>query len=112
MLRKKGFGPVADLVLTVHKRYDCTGYPEDVVIDMEDPKNGVLAVCDVCDVVSRGRPYQPGEGIEYALEEIQRSSGTQLHPQVVGVAVSSGCLEEKFFEISDEACLRHMKDVA
>lgn len=112
MLKKRGLGMLADLVATVHKRYDGGGYPEEIEVNQKDPRNGILPVCDVFDVVTRGRPYCPGEGMGYAFGELQRSAGTHLHPEVVSVALSTGCLEYCFMDMAHPPCLKYMKRVA
>ena len=77
--------PIAQIVLQHHERLDGSGYPQGL-------KNGgimleakILAVADVVEAMSSNRPYRPGLGIEVALEEITKNSGTLYEPEVVDI---------------------------
>jgi HD-GYP domain-containing protein (c-di-GMP phosphodiesterase class II) len=45
----------------------------------------VIAVADVLDAITSHRPYRPGLGIEVALKELERGSGTAYDPAIVDV---------------------------
>ncbi|HLN24703.1 MAG TPA: HD domain-containing phosphohydrolase [Patescibacteria group bacterium] len=80
--------PVAKMILQHHERMDGTGYPhgiggDDIIIEAR-----ILAVADVVEAISSHRPYRPALGIDVALDEIKRHSGTHFDPMVV-----AACLE-------------------
>lgn len=95
----------SDIALGHHERWDGNGYPGHVRDFKRDPitmgngKKGeeisiygaIVAVADVYDALSARRVYKEPWPQEQVLEEIQSSSGTQFHPDVV----------ETFMEIYD-----------
>jgi len=42
-------------------------------------------VADSFDAMTADRPYRPARGIEYAISELKKYSGTQFDPKVVEV---------------------------
>ena len=61
---------------------DGSGYPrglrgEDILLEAR-----ILAVADTLEAMSSHRPYRPGLGIDQALAEIERGSGTVFDPMV------------------------------
>jgi PAS domain S-box-containing protein len=84
----ESFGEIAEIVLQHHERLDGSGYPSglrhgDIVLEAR-----ILAVADVVEAMSSHRPYRPSLGIEKALEEISRNSGTLYDADAV-----HACLE-------------------
>jgi len=81
----KSNGGVWEMVLHHHERYDGAGYParlqgSDIPIGAR-----IIAVADTFSALTQDRPYKKGRGFDEAVEEIQKHSGTQLDPVVVGV---------------------------
>ncbi len=65
-----------------HERWDGKGYP-DGLSGAEIPwLSRILAVADTYDAITSRRPYRAPRDVDQALEEIRRSSGTQLDPTV------------------------------
>jgi len=62
--------PIAQIILQHHERLDGTGYPRHLVGDFIQTEAKVIAVADVVEAISSHRPYRPGLGIDFALEEI------------------------------------------
>jgi PAS domain S-box-containing protein len=89
--------PLAEMVYQHHERMDGSGYPrnlkgEDILIEAR-----ILAVADVVESMASHRPYRPTLGIDVALEEIEKNSGT-LYDR----AVADACLRlfrEKGFQL-------------
>lgn len=79
--------PVADAVLQHHERLDGTGYPQGLRGSAITLEARIIAVADVVEAMSSHRPYRPGLGIEAALAEIERGSGTAF-----AVGVVDACL--------------------
>ena len=88
---------LGDSVLGVryhHERYDGTGYPEGLKGEQIPLIAAIISVADTFDAMTTDRPYRLGLSKEKAVDEIQRLSGTQFSPQVVG-AFSLLCKEGK-----------------
>lgn len=88
---------LAQIVHQHHERMDGTGYPRnlkgaEIIIEAR-----ILAVADVVESMASHRPYRPALGIDRALEEIEKNSGT-----LYDAAVSDACLRlfrEKGFQL-------------
>ncbi|MDH2916660.1 MAG: CHASE domain-containing protein [Gallionella sp.] len=79
--------PVAEIALQHHERMDGSGYPrglkgDEILLDAR-----IMAVADVVESMSSHRPYRPALGIQAALAEIERGSGSIYDP-----SVASACL--------------------
>jgi PAS domain S-box-containing protein len=89
--------PLADIVYQHHERINGSGYPqglkgEDILIEAR-----ILAVADVVEAMISYRPYRPALGVEIALEEIERNTGT-----LYDLKVADACLKlfrEKGFKL-------------
>jgi putative nucleotidyltransferase with HDIG domain len=101
--RIEGYGPVADVVISHHERYDGRGYPyglagEDIPLGAR-----ILAAADTYDVMTARDSYRDPVSSEEALAELRRVAGSQLDPVVVDVFVE---MIEQYgiaFRHSDEA---------
>jgi len=67
-------------VLGHHERWDGRGYPRGIAGEEIPVSARCLAIADVFDAMTTDRPYRKGLPLEYAVEEILRSAGTQLDP--------------------------------
>lgn len=71
---------VIPAVVAHHERYDGNGYPRGIHGE-EIPKMGrILAICDSFDAMTTKRSYKEAMPIEYAIEELEKNSGTQFDP--------------------------------
>jgi putative nucleotidyltransferase with HDIG domain len=75
--------PVTTAVLQHHERLDGSGYPEGLTGDDIILETRILSVADVVEAMSSHRPYRPALGLDNALEEISRGSGTLYDSDVV-----------------------------
>ena len=76
-------GPVRDLILAHHERWDGTGYPRGLKA-VEIPLGArILAVVDAFESMTSQRPYRPSRSVEEALAELRREAGRQFDPEVV-----------------------------
>jgi two-component system cell cycle response regulator len=92
MLAAPSLAPLAGMVRSSHERFDGGGYP-DGLSGSEIPRAAaIIAVCDAFDAMVGGRPYRDAIPVKDALEELERSAGSQFDPKVVKafVAVSRG----------------------
>lgn len=90
---------VAEMVLQHHERMDGSGYPQGLEGNAILLEARILAVADVLDAMSSHRPYRPGFGLDVALAEIERGSGT-----LYDTAVAQACLRlfrEKGYRIPE-----------
>jgi PAS domain S-box-containing protein/putative nucleotidyltransferase with HDIG domain len=77
--------PIAQMVQQHHERLDGTGYPlglsgEDILLGAR-----ILSVADTVEAMASHRPYRPSLGIDAALEEINKHSGSHYDPQAVDI---------------------------
>jgi len=79
-------GPVALMIRQHHERLDGSGYPDGLKSDAILPESRLLAVADVVEAMASHRPYRPALGLDAAIEEIRRGSGSRYDPQMVQVA--------------------------
>jgi response regulator RpfG family c-di-GMP phosphodiesterase len=88
LLRPIAFGvPVADIVHQHHERHDGGGYPralkgENILLEAR-----ILAVADAVDAMCSTRPMRTALGLERALDEIEKNSGSQFDPKVAAACV-------------------------
>jgi len=70
-----------------HERYDGTGYPNGLKEDEIIPLARIMIISDAFDAMTTNRIYKTKMSLASALEELDRFSGIQFHPEVVKVAI-------------------------
>ena len=75
--------PLAEIILQHHERMDGSGYPQGLKGDGILLQARILAVADVFETIASHRPYRPSLGLEHAVNELEKHSGTLYDPQVV-----------------------------
>jgi len=88
--------PIAEMILQHHERINGSGYPnrlkgEEILVEAR-----ILAVSDIVEAMAFDRPYRPAQGIEAALEEIEKNKGILYDPDVVSACLT--LFREKSFE--------------
>lgn len=66
-----------------HERIDGNGYPDRLKGEEISLYARILYVADSFDSMTADRPYRSALGIEYAVSELKKYSGTQFDPQAV-----------------------------
>ena len=79
--------PVALIAFQHHERMDGSGYPQGLKGDAIILEARITAVADVVESMASHRPYRAGLGIDAALAEIERGSGTAYDPKVVDICL-------------------------
>lgn len=76
-------GPIAEVILSHHERWDGQGYPEGHEKEAIPLMSRIIAIADAYDVMTHGRPYKQALSEEAALAELRRCAGTQFDPNLV-----------------------------
>jgi len=89
MLKDASFlAEARELVLYHHERYDGSGYPSGLKYADIPIGARLLSVADAFDTMTTDRSYRAGPGVDYAIQELHRCSGTQFCPTAVNALVS------------------------
>lgn len=76
--------PAVPMVRHHHERWEGGGYPDGLAGEDIPVGARIIALADSLDAMTSPRPYATIMDIEQANAEIQRCSGTQFDPQIVG----------------------------
>jgi putative nucleotidyltransferase with HDIG domain len=95
--RIEGYGPVADIVLSHHERWDGSGYPRRLAGDAIPLTARLIAAADAYDVLTARDSYRHPVSADAAVAELRRGAGSQFDPQVVeALATVLGSAELSF----------------
>ncbi len=75
----------ARIALTHHERWDGGGYPGGLSAEQTPLAGRIVAVADVFDALTHGRPYKDAWSPQAAVAEIVRQAGRQIDVHVVEV---------------------------
>ena len=73
-------GPVAEIVLQHHERYDGSGYPRGLRRDEALLEARILSVADIYEALTSDRPYRQALSHEEAMAHITQEAGNTLCP--------------------------------
>src|SRR5258708_14562991 len=79
----------AEIVLAHQEFFDGSGYPRGLNGDQIPLGARIFTIADSLDAMISDRPYRRALPMSHAREELKRCSGTQLHPQIVLVFLST-----------------------
>ena len=79
------YGPLADIVLSHHERWDGKGYPNGLAGEEIPLESRIIALADAYDAMISDRPYRNGMKEEEALVIIANEAGMQFDPKVVDI---------------------------
>lgn len=83
----KVLGDAVKIVRQHHERWDGRGYPEGLAGEEIYLPARIFALIDAFDAITSERPYQRALPIHAALEEIERSAGTQFDPELAAAFI-------------------------
>ena len=89
--------PVAEVAHQHHERLDGSGYPCGLKGDEILLEARIIAVADVVESMCSHRPYRPSRGVDEALAEIEKGSGTVY--DATAVAASLRLFREKNYKV-------------
>ena len=75
--------PLAQMVHQHHERMNGSGYPLGLLGDDILPGSRILCVADVVEAIQSHRPYRAALGLDVAMDEISKNSGTFYDTPVV-----------------------------
>src|SRR3954447_1859718 len=101
--RLDGYGNVAEIVHAHHERWDGTGSPGGLAGEAIPPGARLIAVADTYDVITARDSYRKPISVAEAIEELERSAGGQLDPQVVHVFIALLTAGDLSFRHGDDA---------
>jgi HD-GYP domain-containing protein (c-di-GMP phosphodiesterase class II) len=79
--------PIARMVREHHERLDGSGYPQGLKGEMILLESRILAVADTIEAMASHRPYRAALGVQLALAEIERGSGTIYDPDIANACL-------------------------
>ena len=83
----EGYGPVGDIILAHHERYDGKGYPRGLKGTDIPALSRIISVADTYDVMTARDSYRKPVSSFEAIQELRRVAGTQLDPEFVGIFI-------------------------
>ena len=83
--RVEGYGPVADIVLSHHERWDGAGYPRNLAGEEIPLAARLISVADAYDVLTARDSYRRPVSPAAAVAELRRKAGSQFDPEVIEV---------------------------
>jgi len=101
--RFEGYGPVADVILCHHERWDGGGYPRNLAGEEIPFPARLIAVADVYDVLTARDSYRRPISAEEAVAELRRNAGTQFDRQIVETFAGLLASKDLSFRHGDDA---------
>ncbi len=81
--------PIIASVRHHHERFDGRGYPDGLAGNDIPLASRIISAAETYDVLTSGIPYKNVLSKEQAFEELRRSSGNQLDPEIVSTFVAT-----------------------
>ena len=79
------YGPLSEIVLAHHERWDGKGYPKGISGEQIPLAARIISIADTFDVMVTGRPYRKAKTLDEALAVIEEEAGRQFDPELVEV---------------------------
>jgi HD-GYP domain-containing protein (c-di-GMP phosphodiesterase class II) len=77
------FSEIAPMIRHHHERFDGTGYPDRIKGETIPLGARILAVCDVFETMTAGRPGMPRKDLPSAIAELKHGAGSLFDPDVI-----------------------------
>jgi HD-GYP domain-containing protein (c-di-GMP phosphodiesterase class II) len=88
LLRVGGLlGEIGKIVRACHERWDGTGYPDGLAGEDIPIIARIVCCCDAFNAMTSDRSYRKALPLEVAIEELERTRGTQFDPAVVDALI-------------------------
>ncbi|MHB1696651.1 MAG: HD-GYP domain-containing protein [bacterium] len=81
------FSHISHFILYHHEKFDGSGYPEKISGDDIPLGARIIGVIDAVDAILTKRSYKEPKPVEYAINELNKYSGTQFDPMITKIAV-------------------------
>jgi HD-GYP domain-containing protein (c-di-GMP phosphodiesterase class II) len=90
MLLKVGglLGDIGRIVRACHERWDGTGYPDGLAGEEIPIIARIVCCCDAFNAMTSDRSYRKALPSQVAIEELERTRGTQFDPAVVDALIA------------------------
>ena len=98
-----GYGPVAEIILSHHERWDGLGYPRGLTATEIPLAARLISVADTYDVLTARDSYRQPVSSDKAVAELERVAGTQLDPEAVDAFVALLAAKDISFRHADDA---------
>lgn len=79
------YGPLANIVLNHHERWDGRGYPNGLTAEEIPLESRIITLADAYDAMISDRPYRSGMKEAEVLLIIENESGKQFDPEIVRI---------------------------
>jgi putative nucleotidyltransferase with HDIG domain len=86
--RMEAYGPVAEIILCHHERWDGRGYPRGLSAQEIPVVSRMISIADAYDVMTARDSYRRPLSSDDALAELRRVAGSQLDPELVELFVA------------------------
>lgn len=111
--KNEGFCQIAKVVRHHHERWDGTGYPDGLSGEEIPIESRIIGLADAFDAMTSDRPYRRRKRHEWALNEIEKHSGSQFCPECVDAFLALRAkLKLNQFKSSCEATNQHQANLA
>jgi putative nucleotidyltransferase with HDIG domain len=98
-----GYGPVADIILSHHERWDGAGYPRGLAGGQIPLAARLISVADTYDVLTARDSYRQPVASDEAIAELRRVAGHQLDAAAVEAFVRLLASKDIAFRHADDA---------
>jgi diguanylate cyclase (GGDEF)-like protein len=78
---------IANYILSIHERWDGTGYPNRLKGEDIPLVSRIISIADAYDVMRHKRSYKTVISEKESLLELQKNAGTQFDPQLVKIFI-------------------------
>jgi putative nucleotidyltransferase with HDIG domain len=98
-----GYGPISEIVLAHHERWDGGGYPRRIAGEDIPLLSRIISVADTYDVMTARDTYRDPVSSMEAMRELQRVAGAQLDSTVVDAFISLLAKNDLAFRHAEDA---------